>query len=269
MVFLRPGMGFFAGLILTRLIKRPNAPLTRVLKLGSYIYVGAWCALTVVSELPLSMDFDFTGGDDGGGATTVLPLLKPAVICQLAFQSSSFFMIMIPANAIIVARVPEADLSSTVAVVQMQQRVGQVISAASMLAIINAVGNIQTVSSYRPVWYLIVALALVTCAVCSLVPTDFKKSSGGYTRIDVEEQEQEQQADEEERSGLLLGTTSAGVGGRGSSGSEEEEEEEERERDTAGEGGDDRRRDSPTTPTSSSSSIYAHGNGRDHRHDAE
>ena len=94
---------------------------------------------------------------------------------------------MISSNAIIVARVPEGDLSSTVAVVQMQQRVGQVVSAATMLAIIEATGSISNPDSYRPVWLLIVVLAIATCAVCMCVPKDFTKSSGGYTKLDMEE----------------------------------------------------------------------------------
>jgi hypothetical protein len=114
-------------------------------------------------------------------------------------------------NAIIVARVPEADLSSTVAVVQIQQRVGQVVSGATMLAVIEAAGSIEDRDAYNPVWVMIVVLSVVTCCVGACVPHDFTKSSGGYTRVDVEE---------DSESGQLLG-------GKDMEGEEEEEEEEE------------------------------------------
>ena len=52
MVFLRPGMGFFAGLLLSRVIKKPNAPLTKILRAGSWLYLGGWLFLLVAVSLP-------------------------------------------------------------------------------------------------------------------------------------------------------------------------------------------------------------------------
>jgi hypothetical protein len=43
-VFLRPGCGFLAGILLSRLIRRDAAPLTLVLRAGSVVYLAAWCA---------------------------------------------------------------------------------------------------------------------------------------------------------------------------------------------------------------------------------
>ena len=76
-------------------------------------------------------------------------LLKPAILLQLTFQAGAFFCIMIPANAIIVARVSESELSSTVAVVQMQQRVTSVVSGAAMVSIIGINGDISDPAAYR------------------------------------------------------------------------------------------------------------------------
>ena len=51
-VFLRPGMGFFAGLVLSRVITKPNAPLTKILRAGSWVYLGGWLFLLIVVSLP-------------------------------------------------------------------------------------------------------------------------------------------------------------------------------------------------------------------------
>ena len=48
-------------------------------------------------------------------------LLQPAVAVQLILQSSGSFSVQIPANAIVVARVREDELSSSTAVIQMLQ----------------------------------------------------------------------------------------------------------------------------------------------------
>ena len=86
LVFLRPGMGFFAGLTLARLIKRPKAPLTGILRCGSIIYIFAWTILVFAAELPLEWrmlpEWD------------AWPILKLVVVLQLFFQSGSFFMMV-------------------------------------------------------------------------------------------------------------------------------------------------------------------------------
>ena len=45
-------MGFFAGLALSRVITKPNAPLTKILRAGSWVYLGGWLFLLIVVSLP-------------------------------------------------------------------------------------------------------------------------------------------------------------------------------------------------------------------------
>ena len=96
-------------------------------------------------------------------------MLRPLIILVLVLQAGGAFATTIPAQAILMARMPADSLSSVSSVMQTIGQTASLTGTTIMLSVVRLVGPEDAQSSYQPVWVLCGSLGLVTfLTACTL-----------------------------------------------------------------------------------------------------
>jgi hypothetical protein len=147
-LFCRPGGAFLVAAAISRLLRRDTVPLHWLIRAGSASMAAAFGLLFL---------FAHRIGDRGE--------MQGMIMAILLMQAGGGVGVFVPAQAILVARMPADRLASVTSIMQMLSGVTAMVGMVFMLALVRGWGVETDPAAYRPVWALSAALSVAVHAV--------------------------------------------------------------------------------------------------------